>query len=141
MRFTATAERLSGLARRASVFDDPGFRLGGWAAPGTLDDGTMQIGWYDYGASALAFMDDAYRLGWVRDFDWMRWAGSPKGQRLLHAPDLVAAATAVDLSSLLTTVVRGERFSEGEFARAFESGLIQAVVRRAGVLARDQRLA
>jgi len=37
--------------------------------------------------------------------------------------------------SLLTTIIRGDRFSEGELAGAYESGMLRAIVRRAAELA------
>ena len=47
----------------------------------------------------------------------------------------VAHATAEQLTKLSTSLVRGDRFSEGTLAWAFESGLLLAIVRRAAALA------
>ena len=54
----------------------------------------------------------------------------------LREPDAVADATAAELAMLLTAIVRSERVSEGSLEGAFESGLLRAVARRAGVLTR-----
>jgi hypothetical protein len=52
-------------------------------------------------------------------------------------PEALASATPDQLAKLITVVVRQERFYEGSLAGAFEDGLVLAIVRRAGVLARE----
>lgn len=52
----------------------------------------------------------------------MRWAGTPEAQRPISDPSLIAEATHDDLICLLTTIIRGERFSDGEIAGAYERG-------------------
>jgi hypothetical protein len=70
----------------------------------------------------------------VHPFDWPAWAASPDGRRLIEAPDRIASATADDLGRLLTTIVRGDRFSEGQLLHAAEAGLLLAIARRAAAL-------
>jgi Family of unknown function (DUF6508) len=91
--------------------------------------------WFGYSEAAMAFVEEAYALGWIASFDWMTRAGSSKGRRLLADHDLVARASVDDLARLLTVCIRGDRFSEGELAGAFESGTLGAIIRRAAVLA------
>lgn len=128
-------ERLRALGKYEDVFAAPDFTMGHWADTTPGADGVVQMPWYEYGDAAQTFVQEANALGWVVDFDWMKWAASPKGRRLLADVGLVARAPAADLARLLTVFIRGDRFSEGELAAAYESGMLGAIVRRAAELA------
>jgi len=132
---TPTTERLRALARYEAIFAGPDFTFGHWVEPTPDEEGVIQVGWYAYSEAAEAFIEEAYALEWVVDFDWIKWAASPKGRRLLADPGLVAHASAADLARLLTVFIRGDRFSEGELAGAYQSGMLRAIVRRAAELA------
>jgi hypothetical protein len=125
------------LARHLSVFESPAFRFGSWVPSQQRDDGVIVMGWYDPGPEALAFLDDARAL--ITPFDWPAWASGPEGQALIGHPEAVASASADDLRKLLTTYVRSERFGDGTLEAVFASGMLTAIVRRAGVLAADRR--
>lgn len=125
------------LARHLSVFESPAFRFGSWVPSQQRDDGVIVMGWYDPGPEALAFLDDARAL--ITPFDWPAWASGPEGQALIGHPEAVASASADDLRKLLTTYVRSERFGDGTLEAVFASGILTAIVRRAGVLAADRR--
>jgi hypothetical protein len=129
------AERLRALAKHEAAFGSPDSAIGHWAEVTSDADGVMQMPWYVYGEAAGAFIADAYAFAWVADFDWVRWAASSKGRRLLADPALVARVSAAQLARLLTVIIRGDRFSEGELAGAFESGMLGAILRRAAELA------
>ena len=58
-------------------------------------------------------MKAAYDLGWVKQFDWSAWMGTPEAKRLTECRDLVASATHDQLANLLTVYIRDERFNEG----------------------------
>jgi hypothetical protein len=75
-----------------------------------------------------------YAAKLVRPVDWMRWAGTPEAQRLISDPTTVAGASHDDLIYLLTTIIRGERFSDGEIAGAYERGTLLAIAQRAQAL-------
>ena len=75
-----------------------------------------------------------YKAELVRPVDWMAWAGTPDAQRLITDPAEIADATHDQLIYLLTTIIRGERFSDGEIAGAYERGTLLAVAERAGAL-------
>ena len=126
-------DRLRRLARHLPAFEAPGFRFGEWVPSREREDGVIVLGWYVPGPEAEAFLADLG--GWIVPFDWMTWASSPDGQALLGHPEAVASASAEDLQKLMTVYVRGERFGEGTLENAFESGMLTAIVRRAGVLA------
>jgi Family of unknown function (DUF6508) len=128
-------ERLRALAGYEAVLAAPGFTIGHWVAPEPDADGVRQVPWFEYSEAAEMFRSLASANGWVVPFDWMTWAASPAGRRLIGDPGLVADATADDLRKLITAIIRGERFSEGELAGANESGMLEAIVRRAAVLA------
>ena len=77
----------------------------------------------------------AYEFEWVVPFDWGEWAQTPEGRRLLDGGDAIDAATAEDLARVLTTIIRSERFGDGQVERAYRTGLLTAIVRRAAQLA------
>ena len=124
-------ERLRRLARWADRFVDPSFRLGSWVAPSKGNDGVTQLGWYDISAEGQQFVTEMYELGWVHDFDWMSWLGTPAARDLQRDPERVGRASADDLARLLTAIIRSERFGDGQIEGAFESGLLLAIARRA----------
>ena len=126
-------DRLQRLARHLPAFESPGFSFGSWVPSQEREDGVIVLGWYEPGPEAEAFLADLG--GWIVPFDWMTWASSREGQALLGHPEAVASASAEDLQKLLTVYVRGERFGEGTLENAFTSGMLTAIVRRAGVLA------
>jgi len=84
--------------------------------------------WYRFSPAADAFLRDAGGL--MEPFDWPAWLGTPEGARL-RDPAAVAGASEVDLSRLLTAIVRSDRFTEGSLAGAYDSGLLIAILRRA----------
>jgi hypothetical protein len=98
------------------------------------DDGVIHVGWYEISAEGQEFVSEMYELGWVYDFDWMTWLGTPQGQRLSAGPQPIAAANADDLAKLLTAIVRSKRFGDGQLEGAWKSGLLAAIARRAGEL-------
>ena len=75
--------------------------------------------WFEY---------DVQVLGWpggcegesliVMGFDWMTWLQTPHGVALSFAPAAIAGASSTDLARLVTAIVRGDRFVEGNLAGA-----------------------
>ena len=131
--------RLRRIARHLPSFEAPGFEFGSWVPSREREDGVIVLGWFEPGAEARAFLSDLG--GWITLFDWPAWAESAEGQALLGHPDAVALAGADDLRKLLTVYVRSERFGDGTLESAFISGMLTAIVRRAGVLADEVDLA
>jgi hypothetical protein len=128
-------ERLRALARYEAVFAAPDFTIGRWVTSEPDEQGVVQMPWFEYSEAADAFRADVGAHGWIVVFDWMTWLSSPDGRRYLEDPRFVAQAPVDDLAKLLTAIIRGDRFSEGELAGAYESGMLLAIVRRAGELA------
>jgi len=128
-------DRLLRLARWGDEFARPGFSFGEWVPARKDEAGVIHMGWYEQNEVAVRFVGDMYQLGFVHAFDWMTWLGTPEGKRFRRGPEAVATAGADDLARLLTAIIRGERFSDGELAGAHESGILLAIARRAGELA------
>lgn len=132
---SVTTDELRRLARHRATFEAPGFRFGAWVPSRERDDGVIELGWYEPGPQALVFLADARAI--ITPFDWPAWASGPEGQSLLGHPEAVASASPDDLRKLLTVYVRSERFGDGTLEAAFDSGMLSAIVRRAGVLAAE----
>jgi hypothetical protein len=128
-------ERCLGLAAWEARLARPGFDAGHWVKSAPDADGVLHLGWFEYSAGADAFRADCARYGWVVPHEWMAWAGTPDGVRLLGDPAAIASASVEDLEHIVTTMVRGDRFSEGSFGAAIERGFALAIARRAGELA------
>ena len=66
-------------------------------------------------------------------FAWPDWAGTPEAIALrTGTATALARATPDQLAKLLTMLIREDRFNEGALAESFETGLVAAIVRRAG---------
>jgi hypothetical protein len=128
-------DQLLSLARWGDEFARPDFSFGEWVPARTDDAGVIHMGWYEQNEVARRFVSEMYQLGFVHEFDWMTWLGTPEGERFRTGPEAVATADADDLARLLTAIIRGERFSDGELAGALKSGILPAIARRAGDLA------
>ncbi|BDA85473.1 hypothetical protein Sa4125_30150 [Aureimonas sp. SA4125] len=127
---------LPALASFAETFGAEGFSCGEWGGGQPMESGAVQFPYFSMSEQALAFVQAAYDGGWVlSDFTWSEWHGGEEAARLQHDPGAVEAASVRQLAKLMTTLVRGDRFSEGKLAGAFESGLILRIVRRVAELA------
>ena len=121
------------LAGYAGAFAPHG-PIGRWRGGEADARGVVQMPWYEYSAEIDRFTSDMYTAKLVRSIDWMRWAGTPEAQRLISDPTSIAEASPHDLICLLTTIIRGERFSDGEIAGAYERGTLLAIAGRAQAL-------
>jgi hypothetical protein len=129
-----TPDALATLSAYADVFETRGFEVGEWHGGQRDRAGAIELPWVEYSDEVDRFVADMYRVQIVHDIDWMRWAATPRGSSLLDDPAQVATATADELSALLTAVIRGERFGDGQIEAAFERGVLQAAARRAAEL-------
>ena len=124
---------LRALAGYAETFTPHG-PIGQWQGGEQNAAGVIQMPWYEYPPEVERFEADMYAAKLVRPVDWMRWAGTPEAQQLIEDPAAIASASHDDLIYLLTTILRGERFSDGEIAAAYERGTLLAIAQRAQVL-------
>jgi hypothetical protein len=129
------------LADFAPVFADPDCRFATWSDAGTVvDPESIRLSYVELTDVAARFLQTCAEQGWVRpDIDWRAWRGTPDARRLHDDPAALAAATSDDLAHLLTALVRGDRFDEGELLDAFESGLLLRIAERAARLAAEGR--
>ena len=128
-------EQMQGLASFLPVFQGPGFMFGRWSRPEPKANGAMSFPHFDVAPPVTAFVDAAYRFGWVRaDFDWVEWARSDEMQSL-RAPAGLEDADAGQVARLLTVCIRQDRFVEGGLAADYESGLLVRILRRVQELA------
>ncbi len=132
---------LEALAAFAPVFADPACRFGSWARVDPRDEGEpIRMPYVELTEIAARFLRTCAEHDWVRPgIDWPAWAVTPEAQRLRRDPAALAAATTDELAHLLTALVRGDRFYEGQLLDAFESGLLRRIAERAAVLAEAGR--
>ena len=128
-------DRLRGLAAFAPIFESEGYEFGHWRPQQTRDDGAIVLPYFVQGRDADDFVHACYALGWIMPgFDWGAWKGTAEARALVASPAALAKATTEELSRMLTTLIRQDRFVEGSLARAFQRGLLTAIARRAAVL-------
>ena len=108
--------------------------IGAWRGGEKDAAGVTQMPWYELGPEIERFVSEMYVAKLVRPVDWMRWAETPEAQRLIADPTTIAGASHDDLIHLLTTIIRGERFSDGQISGAYERGTLRAIAERAQVL-------
>ena len=128
------AERLRPLAGMVPILEAPDADFGHWDNTPTIS-GSEHLPWFVFGPTADAFRAAVASGGWIMlGFDWMTWLRTGEGQALRDDPDAPAGATPDQLGRLLTAIIRSDRFVEGSFAGAFESGLLARIARRAAAL-------
>ena len=109
----ATLAQLRELAAFAAVLEAPDFELGHWVPMEQRPDGVYTMPWFEFSAAARELLRAMPVSPQVR---WMDWSQTDEAKRLLADPAAVAVATAEQLVALATTIVRGDRFSEGTVA-------------------------
>jgi hypothetical protein len=124
---------LAALAAFATIFSEPGFTFGEWRG-GTENDGVITIPWFDLSPEALRFVQTIHQSGWVQEFDWPAWSQTPEAIALRDDPSALEEASPEQLSLLLTSLIRGDRFSAGTLAWAFDHGLLFRIAQRAAAL-------
>lgn len=130
-----TPAALAALGAWADELEVPGFAFGRWVVDDPVPGKPSHLPWVELLPDGMRFLGDVGRLGFIVPFDWMGWLAGPEGSRYREDPTRIDDAPAVDLVRLLTSLVRGDRFTEGELLGAFETGLLLAIARRARELA------
>lgn len=130
-----TTGQLACLARWIPILESPDLRIGASRGGVANSDGVISMPWFEY---------DPVIAGWpgpcgggtliLMGFDWGSWMQTPRGATLSTDPDAIAGATADELLRLVTAIVRGDRFTEGNLAAAIERGFALAICRRAATL-------
>jgi len=127
-------EALGILSDYVPVFEAKDFKAGTWSSP-KREKGVVILPYFSFSPDVLEFERSAYDSGCVLSgFDWPNWMESDEARLLLESAGAVEAADGEQLLKLVTAHIRGDRFSEGTLAEAFESGLMLRIARRAGEL-------
>jgi hypothetical protein len=125
---------LRSLAAFLPRLEQPGFDFGHWVPSTRRADGVLTMPYYELSADGLALVRAMpVQMG----FDWPAWMQTAGAKAYFQDHARVGEAPAEDLVKLATSLKRGDRFSEGTLASAFESGLLAAIARRAAVLVAD----
>lgn len=83
-------------------------------------------------SSLNQFVAAAYANNWVSgDINWVEWMKTDESKKLRDDPSALAKASEHDLTCLLTTLIRQERFCEGSLEGAYDSGLLTGILQRA----------
>ena len=132
---TLTPAQLRCLAAWLPVLEAPGFSPGRWQGGEADERGAIQMPWFEYDARIAGWPGGCDGDGLIlMGFDWMAWLATPDGQALAADPAAIAHASVADLARLVTAIVRGDRFTEGNLAAAIEGGFVTAICRRAAAL-------
>lgn len=117
---------LEALAAYVPVFADPDCQFGSWSGADALeDDESIRLPYVELTEVAERFLRTCADHGWISpDIDWPAWAVTPGARRLHDEPAALESATSDDLAHLLTALVRGDRFYEGQLLEVFRSGLL-----------------
>jgi len=135
LRDQVLRDRLDALAHYAPIFAAPGFEFASWRKYPPDEQGRIIVPTCVLGPEARAFVATAYEYRWVvRSFGWANWRKTAEAQRLLAGPEHIATASAEQLSKLLTSFIRNEKFCDGTLLGAFEAGFLTAVAERATVI-------
>ncbi len=128
-------EHLAALARFAPIFTTPGFQFATWQASPPDEAGVMQIPFTVLSEEASAFVDAAFHYGWVQtNPDRSAWHGTGDARDLMSAPERISTASAEQIAELLSTLIRGERFCEGNLLSAYNRGLLTTITQRLATL-------
>lgn len=123
--------RLRHLASFAEALGAPDFDFGHWVPSKRRADGVYTMPWFDFSPAALELLR---AMPVSPDVNWTEWSQTDEARRLLANPAAVGEATPDQLVALATTIVRGDRFTEGTLPHFHETGHLRAIVRRAAEL-------
>ena len=108
-----------------------------WAAGEKTEDGTLVTPWPEYHQTVQDFMDLIDAQGCWLDGDYV----PEEAERLLRDEAGVGGATIRDIQSMLTLVVRGERFRDGWWASMIEDGHVRRLLERLADIEREGPMA
>ncbi len=89
----------------------------------------------DNGPAIERFEQQAYEHGFVIDFDWTGW--QEQAGQYFSDPAHLAKADVHTVQRLVTTCIRKERFCEGTLASLHANGVLGAICRRLGQIAKE----
>ncbi|MEU8246564.1 DUF6508 domain-containing protein [Nonomuraea sp. NPDC048916] len=119
-------ERWQELFARAGALTAADLEVG-WGVGQEISPGVTQMPYPVYSEAVTRITGLLGELGVVVAFAWPGWhraaAISPDGRELRDLP-------VADAARLATTIIRGERFSEGTIGAALRGGALQAILDR-----------
>lgn len=107
-----TPEAIAALVRFLPTLESPGFSAGEWRGGEEDEDGVIHMPWFEMSDDARAFVAELGRGGWVFVFDWRAW--EDEARRLIDGG--LEHADVDGIRRLFTTLVRSDRFVEGQLA-------------------------
>ena len=116
------------------VFETKAFKpVDSWAG-GESSPGVLTFPYPIYGDEAENFIRLASHEFWI-DYDYV-----PKTVgEWFEKPDFIEQASIADIKSMLTFIIRGERFCDGHIEGMIEAGHVLAVLHRLAVIRADVR--
>jgi hypothetical protein len=122
-----SAERWEAIATALAAVEAHGRFTDGWSSTAPKFPGdTNHFPFPLYTEAVRALVGALGESGLTVRFSWMDWPGFTEH----WAADRFAHGTAADAARLVTTALRGERFSDGFLENLLEGGVLQAAVRR-----------
>ncbi len=106
-----------------------------WPEPQRLAGGQLLMPILDNGPAIERFSQQAYKSGFVIDFDWPSW--QKQAAEYINDPARLAKADLDTLQRVITTCVRLERFVEGTLADLHAGGFLLAICRRLGQILKE----
>lgn len=108
---------------------EPDADLGHWAGGDEVEPGVMQMPWFDYSDLVGAWERALYEHNLIYDY-----LGTPEWYERFAAirenPALLASADLITVCTVLSTIMRGERFCDGHIAGMFKDGVAHAAMER-----------
>ena len=124
-------EQLANLGSFRERIEAPDFDFGEWVPSTKPAPGVLTMPYFAFSPDGLALLAAMpVQMG----FDWGAWMHTDEFKGLLNDREVLAQATPEQLLKLCTTLLRGDRFTDGTLANAYASGLLAAIVHRAGVI-------
>ncbi|CUJ83433.1 hypothetical protein RUE5091_00108 [Ruegeria denitrificans] len=128
-------ERLQALAAFLPIVEAANFTAGEMVVPPNTPSGVTRFPYAAPSDPVSQFFEMVYEKNWVASFDWTEWSSSQEAKELFAEDGLaLSKANTEQLSRMLTTCVRREKFAEGSLIADFESGLMVRIIRRADQL-------
>jgi hypothetical protein len=125
-QFNPSRKQVDDLVAYLDALTGPADTLFTWRGGDRGPDGVIAMPWVEYSKPVMSFVQDAYRLGFVIDFNWPDWQETAVG--LQQSPAAMRKANLVDLAKLLTVHLRKDRFVTGHLASALRNGWIQDIL-------------
>jgi uncharacterized protein DUF6508 len=105
-----------------------------WGGGNKSSDGVIQMRFPIYDPTVDEFMTEAYKECWQDP-------AYPQKDvlKMLKNPSFINKSTLFQIKSMLTYIVRGERFCDGHWAAMINNGHVEAVLERLGKLTENAK--